>query len=130
MPFNNPVHKDRRRELRNNPTLAEAHLWQFLRNRQVLDLKFRRQFGIGPFILDLYCPQINLGIEIDGNTHVHPDDTAYDKKREQFLSYRFGLKLMRFSNHDVLADPARVIQQITEAAEPLLTSPSKGEEVV
>ena len=54
------------RDFRKNPTEAEALLWESLRNRQIFKLKFRRQYPIEGFILDFYCPEVKLGIEIDG----------------------------------------------------------------
>lgn len=59
----------RARELRQPQTLAELELWKHLRNRQLEGIKFRRQYPLGRFIVDFYCPQAKLAIEIDGDTH-------------------------------------------------------------
>jgi len=67
--FNRKNLKPRRKELRNNPTKAEAFLWRYLKNNQLEGRKFRRQTSIKSFIVDFYCPQENLVIELDGEVH-------------------------------------------------------------
>ena len=80
---NNAEQKDQRKALRNNMTPAEAMLWRALKGRGAGGLKFRRQQGIGPFILDFYCPEHRLGIELDGESHRHKYD--YDEQRTVYL---------------------------------------------
>lgn len=67
--YNHELLKDRRKELRNNLTIAEASLWKYLKGRRMHGLKFRRQHSIGPFIVDFYCPEEKLIIELDGEVH-------------------------------------------------------------
>lgn len=66
---NDPVLKQRRRELRRNQTDAGKALWMKVRNRQLFGLRFFRQYSIGPYILDFYCPMEKLAIELDGGQH-------------------------------------------------------------
>jgi len=65
---NDPALKQRRRELRRNQTDAEKALWAYLRNKQFYGMKFFRQYSIGPYILDFYCPNMKLAVELDGNS--------------------------------------------------------------
>ena len=67
--FNNAATKNRRRELQKTQTNAERKIWNLLRNKQVNGYKFFRQFGIGPYIVDFYCPILKIAIKIDGGHH-------------------------------------------------------------
>jgi very-short-patch-repair endonuclease len=80
--FNQKSQKEKRQELRNALTPQELKLWALLRNEN-LGCKFRRQHGIGPYIVDFYCKEKSLIIEIDGSQH--QDNANYDKKRDQYL---------------------------------------------
>ena len=87
------------RAMRKEPTLAEKLLWRKLRNNQLAGLKFRRQFAIGAYIVDFYCSQYNLVIELDGMSH---DKTLnYDKERQNYLEAQ-GYIVLRYMNEDVL----------------------------
>ena len=66
--YSNSKQKDLRQKLRNDAPKAEQRLWEFLRNSQLNGLKFRRQYGIGPYVVDFYCPKLRLAIEIDGDS--------------------------------------------------------------
>jgi very-short-patch-repair endonuclease len=89
------------RRLRRNQTDAEKLLQGILRSRQLLGLKFRRQHSIGPYILDFYCHDYRLGIELDGGQHYTGKGQQGDEVRAAFLAKR-GLRILRFSNVDVL----------------------------
>ena len=102
--FNRPEQKARRRELRNRPTEAEHLLWYQLRGAQLDGRKFRRQHGIGPYIVDFYCPEEKLVIELDGDIHDEPEVKARDVIREAYLVGE-GLKVLRFGNEQALGDP-------------------------
>ena len=67
--MNKPELKSVRKDLRNMSTSAEATLWKLIKGQQIDGLKFRRQHSVGPYILDFYCPQFRLGIELDGEVH-------------------------------------------------------------
>ena len=82
-PQKNPKHtKPLRQELRTNATPAEKLLWQYLKEKQISNYKFQRQHGVGPYILDFYCPVLRLGIELDGNVHEDVIVQGHNLERE------------------------------------------------
>ncbi|MFM6613365.1 MAG: endonuclease domain-containing protein, partial [Dolichospermum sp.] len=85
--------------MRTEATLAEKQLWQRLKNKQLLGFKFRRQQVIDRFIVDFYCHEIKLVIEVDGEIHNYTQ--VEDAIREEFLE-SLGLRVVRFKNEDVL----------------------------
>jgi len=89
------------RQMRKEPTAAEAKLWQRLRKEQIRDVKFRRQFAIDRFITDFCSPSIRLIIEVDGPTHQYTQEE--DVIRQVFLE-SLGFEVIRFTNLDVLND--------------------------
>ena len=97
------------KRLRNNPTPAEAILWQYLRRSQLGGYKFRRQQPIGPFIVDFYCSSLKLAIELDGSSHDGKD--GYDGYRESSIEGR-GVRLVRFTNSEVMEDMEGVLTEI------------------
>jgi very-short-patch-repair endonuclease len=99
------------RELRASQTPAEARLWTCLRNRQLFEAKFRRQYSIGKFILDFYCHEAKLAIELDGGGHTEPEQAEYDKRRNEILEAE-GIRVLRFWNTDVLDNLEGVIEAI------------------
>lgn len=101
------------RDLRHQPTPAEQILWQALRGRRLAGLKFRRQHPFGPFVLDMFCVEHQLVIEVDGGVHLSPKQTAYDEARTEYLSER-GLRVLRFTNEEVLHSLPSVLQHIAE----------------
>lgn len=101
----------KRKELRKNSTKEEKKLWQYLRNRQFEGLKFYRQYSIGNYIDDYYCPSLKLVIELDGSGHFTKDGLEYDKIREEFMN-SFGIKTIRFNNNDVVANIEGVLERI------------------
>lgn len=105
---NDPLLKERRRQLRNNVTEAEGILWRKLKNKQ-LGFQFRRQFGIGTYILDFYCPAKKLAVELDGG--FHRKRREYDEDRTEFLK-SLNIKVMRFWNKEAVDDIDIVIERI------------------
>ncbi|RME51571.1 MAG: endonuclease domain-containing protein [Caldilineae bacterium] len=103
----------RAKALRKEMTPAEAALWQRLRNRQLHGLKFRRQHPIGRFIVDFYCAEKRLVVEIDGE--IHETQREYDTVRDDNLRQR-GYRVIRFHNREVLDDIERVLESIRQAA--------------
>ena len=97
------------REKRNKPTEAENLLWQKLRRHQFRGLSFRRQHGIGQFIVDFYCRKVNLVIEVDGTIHQYQAEE--DGIRQEYLE-SLKLKVLRFSNEAVLNNIGEIIKQI------------------
>lgn len=96
------------RKLRNNSTKAEIILWISLKGNQRQGFDFHRQKPIGRFILDFYCPKLQLGIEVDGSSHVNPEK---DRQRELLLE-SYGIQIIRFSNDQILQHASKVIEII------------------
>ena len=94
-------HLNLKRQLRSEMTTAEARLWSRLRARQCQGLKFRRQHGIGPYIVDFYCPEKSLVIEVDGDIHARQHQIVRDGRRETYLK-SLGLQVIRYMNEDIL----------------------------
>jgi very-short-patch-repair endonuclease len=111
---NLPAMKTRRRQLRNAPTTAEKRLWQGLRASQVSGRKFRRQHSIGPYVLDFYCPDCRLAVELDGQAHFNSMASEYDLRREKFLK-SLSIRVLRFENRAVFENPEGVLHQIRES---------------
>lgn len=97
------------RQYRQEPTQAEAFLWSRLRFQQIIGIKFRRQHPIDRFIVDFYCHQVKLIIEVDGAVHEYSMEE--DKTRQEFLE-GMGFKVVRFRNEEVMNDIERVVRQI------------------
>jgi type I restriction enzyme S subunit len=108
------VFVERARELRKGTTDAEQLLWQLLRNRQIAGAKFRRQHPIPPYILDFYCHEHRLAVEIDGGQHNQPVERARDTRRTVFLAQQ-GIRVLRFWNREVLSETEAVLQVIYDA---------------
>jgi very-short-patch-repair endonuclease len=104
----NPQLVARAREMRKNPTIAERKLWGYLRNFPV---KFWRQKPINHFIVDFYCPKLKLVIEVDGDSHFTDSGLVYDKERTRILE-GYNLRIIRFTNYDVLQNFEGVCEQI------------------
>ena len=118
------VQSRRARSLRQGQTDAEALLWSKLRDRQILNLKFRRQRPIGFYFADFACLEIGLVIELDGGQHV---DNAYDVKRENDMQL-LGFQTLRFWNNDVLTQVDAVLEKIYQTAETLTLTLSRKRE--
>ena len=88
-----------------------------------MDLKFFRQYGIGHYIADFYCPKLSLAIEIDGNAHFSKDGVEYDRERNTYFRGA-GIQTVRFSNHDVLTQIDVVLANIEETFLDMKGSPS------
>ena len=108
-----PLEK-RRRALRRACTDAEAVLWRCLRDRQVGGVKFRRQHEYGPFILDFYCHEFRLGVELDGAGHNEPAQSERDCLRDRVLASA-GIRVLRFTNQAVLERREQVLTVVAHA---------------
>ena len=109
--FNKIYQKLKRKNLRNNPTEEENILWLYLKSKQMCGFKFRRQYSVDQFILDFYCPKLNLAIEIDGGYHLDEEISTYDQAR-QIIIESFGIKFLRFSNQEIRYDIEMVLYMI------------------
>jgi len=99
-------------ETRHNPTEPEKRLWSAVRNRKVDGAKFRKQTWLGPFLVDLYCAEAKLAVEVDGETHAHQQD--YDARRTAWLEGE-GFRVIRFSNDEVMRNLEGVVAVIADA---------------
>ncbi|MBI5936432.1 MAG: YgiQ family radical SAM protein [Betaproteobacteria bacterium] len=111
------------RELRSHQTDAEHLLWEVLRAKRFLGLKFRRQHPIGRYILDFYCDELKLAIELDGGQHA--EQQTYDAERTRYLEQQ-GIHVLRYSNNDVLAQTEAVLEAIYQeinSVSPTLSAP-------
>jgi very-short-patch-repair endonuclease len=89
------------KQLRRNETLAEAKLWEQLRNRQLEGFKFVRQAPVGPFIADFLNREHKLVVEVDGDTHATLEQLEYDRRRTRY-SAKLGFRVIRFDNRDIM----------------------------
>jgi very-short-patch-repair endonuclease len=101
------------RELRNRTTGAEQRLWALLRNGQLKGKKFRRQHALANYVVDFYCNECKLAIELDGNFHTNTEAKEYDKSRTALLK-ELGITVLRFWNEEVIKDPSKVLQRISD----------------
>jgi very-short-patch-repair endonuclease len=108
--------------MRNNPTNAEKVLWKFLKKFRSEGFVFRRQHPIDIFIADFYCPKIKLVVEVDGEVHFNDQMHEHDDGRTGELE-RFGIKVIRFTNEQVIKDQDIIIKQIRDYID-VLSSPS------
>ena len=104
----------KRRALRQGATRAEVLLWGVLRKHRLADRKFRRQHGVGVYVLDFYCPGERLAIELDGNAHDHEAAEIHDLRREAYLA-RCAIRVLRFTNDEVENNLAGVVAAIQQA---------------
>ena len=114
--------EETRRLLRQEQTETEAVLWEELRGRRLGNRKFRRQYSVGYFVLDFYCPEERLAIEADGNIHDSPEAQSYDTHRTNAIS-ELKIRVIRFRNEEILNDLPRVLKQIKQH----FTSPTAAE---
>lgn len=123
-PYNNSSQVIQRRELRNRGTSAEATLWLSLKGKQIEGMRWRRQFGVGPYILDFYCPQLRLCIELDGAQHYAIEGEGNDMQRDEWLLQTHGIRTLRFENKDIFIHHEAVIEHIRVITRKIL---SEGE---
>jgi|WetSurSiteA1Bulk_404760.scaffolds.fasta_scaffold37505_1 very-short-patch-repair endonuclease len=119
---NDPILKQRRRDLRRDQTEAEKAFWLCVRNKQLYGLRFVRQYSIGPYILDFFCPVAKLAIELDGGQHNESDNREYDEARTKYLN-SLGIEMIRFWNHEVLLDIQSVLRKVAAWIETQHNSP-------
>ncbi|MFQ5671837.1 MAG: DUF559 domain-containing protein [Nitrospinales bacterium] len=113
------------RKLRKEQTQAEQLLWALLRDRRLAGCKFRRQHPVDPYVLDFYCHEARLGIELDGGQHNEPKREADDRKRTAFFEQK-GVHVLRFWNNEVFAQTEGVLQSIYDALTPTLSHGERG----
>ncbi len=119
-----PAHRRFGKAMRQAMTQAEARLWLRLRKPGIAGLRFRRQAPIGPYIVDFFCPQHGLIVEVDGGQHARDADAARDRERDSWLAAQ-GYRLVRVWNNDVMTNIEGVctrIEAVVHDAAPLTPS--------
>ena len=99
------------REFRNNPTRSEKRLWERLKGKRVRGFDFHRQKPIGYYILDFFCHELCLAIEIDGDVHLDEGRKMKDEIRQDEIE-QFGIRFLRFTSKEVMIDTNQVIKEI------------------
>ena len=106
--------------LRKELTHAESQLWKSLRGRRFVQTKFRRQQPVGPYILDFYCPESRVSIEVDGGGHATPDQRVYDNERTEYLR-SLGIREVRFWSNEIERDLDGALREIVKMLKEKLT---------
>jgi very-short-patch-repair endonuclease len=112
LPYNQKL-KEISRQLRENMTDAERHLWVKIRMKQLKGYQFYRQKPIGDYIVDFSCPRAKLVVELDGSQHLSSEITENDRLRDEYMR-SLGLRVLRFTNTDVLTNIGGVVESIEE----------------
>jgi len=116
---------ERARILRRKLTLPEGLLWIALRGRRLDGIRFRRQHPVGPYILDFYCEDASLAVEVDGRGREHPDQMAHDLRRTAWLNQR-GIDVYRIAARDVLGNLEGVLTGIKHRVRSRPPPPLRG----
>lgn len=111
--YNKKSEQEKRRSLRNNTTYCEKIVWLHIRKKQ-LGYRFLRQYSVDHFVIDFYCPELKLAVELDGNVHEIPEQKSYDKARQKYLE-AFGIKFIRIKNEEFLGNPNKAFSKIENA---------------
>lgn len=107
----NPALKEKARQLRNNSTFTEIMMWNYLKNKQLKGYDFHRQKPIDEFIVDFFCSELMLAIEVDGESHYGNEE--YDLQRQNRLE-QLGVSFLRFDDMEVRHNLDRVLKRIEE----------------
>ncbi len=110
----NPKLKYPARTLRTNLTDSEQLLWSRLRRKQLLGVQFCRQKPLGNYIVDFYAPRARLVVEVDGAQHLEVPQVNHDQRRTSYLECQ-GLRVLRFTNLEVLQELETVVEEIYRA---------------
>ncbi len=109
--YNKSSEKEKRRKLRQNQTNAEDLVWRYLRNRQLLGYKFKRQCSVDHFVIDFYCPELKLAVELDGASHNNPEQREYYIVRQKYLE-KFNINFVRVKDEELLENPNQAFMKI------------------
>lgn len=112
------------REFRKNPTKSEKILWNALRNRQFLNLKFRRQYLVDGYLIDFYCHELKLAIEIDGGVHLNKKRREYDRERQNIIE-QYKIRFFRVNSKEVELDINRMLKELNIYIQSNFPSPAK-----
>lgn len=111
--YNKKSEQEKRRSLRNNMTYCEKIVWLHLKKRQ-LGYRFLRQYSVDHFVIDFYCPELKLAVELDGDVHEIPEQKEYDKARQKYLE-AFGIQFIRIKNEEFLGNPNKAFSKIEKS---------------
>lgn len=117
--FNRTEVKNLRRVLRQDRSPAEHILWRYLRGRNMLGYKFRRQHSIGRWVVDFYCPELHLVIEVDGDSHYSDAGVLADREREVWFR-QFGIRTIHVRIDLIVGDELYVVEQLQK----MITTPT------
>ena|SRR3989338_3529278 len=109
--LNPKAQKQVRQKLRNRMTHAEKILWYYLRGSNLEGYKFRRQQGIGPYIVDFYCPVARVVVELDGDSHFQEGSLCRDRLKQEFIESQ-GIRVLRFADNEVRENVSEVLAVI------------------
>ena len=123
--YNRSEEKQKRRQLRRNMPRAEVRLWSKLKERKLGGVKFRRQYSVGRYVLDFYCPEMRLAIELDGDTHFRPGADVRDEERQRLIE-SYGIRFLRFRNDEVQQNMEGVLGAIEKGLRDGMTPPCRG----
>jgi very-short-patch-repair endonuclease len=123
--FNKSSEREKRQRLRHEMPQAELILWSQVRGKQVHDCRFRRQYSVGPFVIDFYAPSIKLAIELDGATHDSVESQEYDAGRQEQIE-SLGITFLRFSNDEVYHNLSSVLNRIAATVDSLRNEKEQG----
>lgn len=115
--YNDPGFKKLRRLLRRNSTETEQILWQYLRQFRFEGFIFQRQYSVGRYVLDFYCPKVRLAVEVDGGQHYTTAGKKYDDERTGYLE-NVNICVIRFTNDDVRENIDGVVDVILSYVSP------------
>jgi very-short-patch-repair endonuclease len=118
--YNFTTQTGRRRKLRASMPPTEVLLWSQLKGKQMRGCKFKRQYGVGSYVVDFYCPGLRLAIELDGDSHFLDGAEARDMVRQSFIE-SFGISFLRFPNVEVMNNLDGVLETIYSTVERMQT---------
>ncbi len=107
--------KSFRRTLRKHGTPAEGAFWRLVKNKQINGLVFRRQYSVGRYVLDFYCPKLRLCVELDGEGHFDRGRGELDMKRTDILQ-QYGITIQRFENKTIFDYPQDIVDWLRQYA--------------
>ena len=111
--YNKKSEQEKRRSLRQNMTYCEKIVWLNIRKKQ-LGYRFLRQYSVDHFVIDFYCPELKLALEVDGESHNNPEQKKYDIKRQKYLE-AFNIKFVRIKDEDLLGNPNNAFNKLKDA---------------
>jgi len=113
--------KETRKHLRREQTYTEKIAWMVLRNRSLLDCKFRRQYSVDRYVIDFFSPEIKLAVELDGSVHDSAGQKAHDEERQKFLE-KLGITFLRFRNEEFVDNGDYAVSEIKRVIKKLRKS--------